>query len=595
MSTPVVWMPLNGSLKNQGTGAVTVTSSTTPSFYDNGKTGKAYNLNVRTNYNCPALNGADSFTMCFWIKTLTHATGTGNWQDILGFTDKNTSGTTGQFRFESGYGNAAYGGCHWHDNATNAIYNGSFTYFSEREVWHHCAVAVKKNTFVKSYTDGVLRSTLTAANNFGGGSLTGVFWIEETGKIEGAISDLRVYDTVLSDNEIRQISKGLVIHYPLDGNGLGGLNEMPNAIEMPYGSSSAALGRWRGAGSSSMTKKRVYLDSSPVGPCYAFQNSGVQTPNDGSCWGIDSFPREPNMDYCISAWARITEGTEGYVGFNVYGATYVDGFDLVDKNYRVTQLPADGSWKRVYCHVKTGSGTTGNLYIGTTTGDTSVTTQMCAIKLEKGSVPTDWSPAAADMPGYDETKVYDISGFRNDGTIVDATALSVSIDAIRYRTSTEFDGVTGCVLIPFDANLWQTNFSMSIWFKKFDIGSKNYETLIGGKSGFEMDTRAGASTTLALYMTSTRGGTVWSPFEMNKWYMVTLVNDGTNEFYYINGSLVKTIDKKAMPIGQYYLGSWNGVAGQNFKGYMSDFRVYATALSSSDVKDLYQAGRVVRT
>jgi len=43
-----------------------------------------------------------------------------------------------------------------------------------------------------------------------------------------------------------------------------------------------------------------------------------------------------------------------------------------------------------------------------------------------------------------------------------------------------------------------------------------------------MDTRAGAASTLSLYMTSTRGGTIFSPFEFNKWYMVTLVNNGTN-------------------------------------------------------------------
>ena len=126
-----------------------------------------------------------------------------------------------------------------------------------------------------------------------------------------------------------------------------------------------------------------------------------------------------------------------------------------------------------------------------------------------------------------------------------------------------------------------------MWFKKEVIGSKKYETLIGGASGFEMDTRNGASQTLSLYMLSTRGGNVYSPFEFNNWYMVTMVNNGTHELYYINGILTKTIEKKNMPNSNYYIGAWNTPTQQNFKGNMSDFRIYCTALSAEDILSLY--------
>ena len=129
---------------------------------------------------------------------------------------------------------------------------------------------------------------------------------------------------------------------------------------------------------------------------------------------------------------------------------------------------------------------------------------------------------------------------------------------------------------------------MNIWFKKNELGSKNYETLIGGPSGFEMDTHSGSSQTLSLYMTSTRGGNVYSPFNFGEWYMVTLVNDGTNELYYVNGELVKTITKKSMPSGNYFIGAWQLSSKQNYKGLISDFRIYATALSEEDIKSLYQ-------
>jgi hypothetical protein len=76
-----------------------------------------------------------------------------------------------------------------------------------------------------------------------------------------------------------------------------------------------------------------------------------------------------------------------------------------------------------------------------------------------------------------------------------------------------------------------------------------------------MDTRSGSSTTLSLYMASTRGGNIFSPFSLNTWYMVTMIRDGTNEMYYINGELKKTIEAKPMPNGVYRIGAWASDTG----------------------------------
>lgn len=102
-----------------------------------------------------------------------------------------------------------------------------------------------------------------------------------------------------------------------------------------------------------------------------------------------------------------------------------------------------------------------------------------------------------------------------------------------------------------------------------------------------MDTRAGSASTLSLYMASTRGGKLYEPLNFNEWYMNTLVNDGTNELYYINGQLVNTIEKKNMPTGTCYIGAWNSPTSQNYKGLMSDFRIYKTALTADQIMELY--------
>ena len=174
---------------------------------------------------------------------------------------------------------------------------------------------------------------------------------------------------------------------------------MPNSVNMALGSANVSTGTWRKAGSSTMTKSRVLIEDSPIGKCYGFQNEGIQTPNDGSCYGIDSFPLQAKTQYTISMWARIIEGTEGYAGFNIYNISSQDNGShngVIMKNYRVTTLDPNKKWTRCWYTFTTNSSAARNIYIGITTGETSVTTQMCAIKIEKSPIVTQWKPKEED-------------------------------------------------------------------------------------------------------------------------------------------------------------------------------------------------------
>lgn len=190
-----------------------------------------------------------------------------------------------------------------------------------------------------------------------------------------------------------------------------GANLLPNSYIMPYGAANPSTGTWRSAGSSTMTKSRVLIQNG----MYGFQNVGVQTANDGSCYGIDNFPFEANTNYIISMWARITSGTEGYAGYNIYSATDVGGsYTKIDKQYRVTPLTT--KWTRCWYEFKTNSATTRNIYIGITTGETDVITQMCLVKIEKGSTLSPWCPCAGD-----EDFVGNNSGFNEASDIAQIT------------------------------------------------------------------------------------------------------------------------------------------------------------------------------
>lgn len=173
-----------------------------------------------------------------------------------------------------------------------------------------------------------------------------------------------------------------------------GKNLMPNSLEMQLGSANPTTGTWRTAGSNTMTRSRVMISTG----VYAFQNSGTQTANDGSCYGIDSFPMTANTNYVISFDARINSGTDGYAGFVIYSSTIKGGsYTKIDKNYYVTPLTTE--WTRCWVTFTTNSSANRNIYIGITTGDTAVTTQMCRVKLELGTTPTVWIPHENDY-GY---------------------------------------------------------------------------------------------------------------------------------------------------------------------------------------------------
>lgn len=107
-----------------------------------------------------------------------------------------------------------------------------------------------------------------------------------------------------------------------------------------------------------------------------------------------------------------------------------------------------------------------------------------------------------------------------------------------------------------------------------------------------MDTRAGSATTLSLYMASTRSTkrNLVTELSLGNWHMITMTRDGTKEKYYVNGIYQSEIDAKAMPTGIYRIGAWASNTGQNYYGLISDFRIYCTALSAQDIKQLYELG-----
>lgn len=548
-----VWLPLNGDLRNQGLSNITATNNGA-TVDNNGKIGKCYSFDGNDDFisiSCPDLyntfsGGSQPFSIAFWVyhADTTRAIIFGDYglSKTIGFNVELTTGH--QVRF------------YW-NGTPDKVFNVNASVGIN--TWTHIIITYDGDE-ICIYKNGVQQSDKYSGTLATKSKTSGVFYLGRdyrTGAtvLNGKLNDFRIYDHCLSPRECKQVSTALVLHYPLNRGGFGVDNLLVNT------------------------------DFSGVSKKYTLKSG-----SEGGFW----FPPtswERNTEYTVSCRLRGNANMNLYLisSSGNYSLSWVNRVDLSTTDYRFFSITFTSRSDR----------DVSNLYICTRYGTSNSSVgdwfeiAPNSLKFEKGSTATPWVPAPSDdlysSMGLDNNIEYDVSGYNHNGT--KNGVFTYDSDTPKYNTSTIFNGSDNCIKFPF--NDFCTNgdvFTMNIWWKKTELGSKNFETLIGGPSGFEMDTRAGSAQALSLYMTSTRGGTLYSPFNMNEWYMITLVNDGTNELYYVNGVLIKTIEKKNMPTGNYYVGAWHTEAKQNFQGNMSDFRIYKTALSAEDVYNLYAVG-----
>lgn len=593
-----VWLPLTKDLSQQGLSNVEATNSGATYSSTGGKLGGCYNFT--NNYCAVNVSLSTTVSIACWTKTSTN--GKMSWvleDDAYGYLNLYEQDI---YTLNAGDSN---------NNPFKTSTNTNISCLHDGQ-WHHFVVTFGNN-IAKLYIDGEYQGT---AKTFRNPTTTnkrikigGFYKNAHSYSWNGAINDFRVYDHCLSPMEVKQISQGLVLHYPLNREGFGQDNLMPNSTIMSVGSANASTGSWRVAGSSQMTRSRVAISDSPIGDVYGCQSVGLQTGQDASCWGIDSFPRENGTTYTISAWGRIVGGssTAAMLGFSVYSGTTLDyggtygqakssdtkyyGSGAYD--YAGGQLNPNGSWTRIY-RTFTSTSASDNIYVGFNTAKTgnSVTLQLCGIKLEKGDKVTSWCPKStddlADVIGLNDTTEYDTSGFGNNGTKNNVP--TYSSDTAKYQVSTHLNGTNQTIQVPNLSTLIHDDiYTFNIWFKRLESepSSKAWETIFGGPSGFEIET-CSANNVHDNKIKAYSWGSGAFEFEFDRWNMLTLVRTASDSKFYLNGELKLTGTRGSIPSGNYFIGSWSSTTQQNYKGYVSDFRIYTTALSADDVRALYE-------
>ena len=588
-----VWLPLNGSLENKGISDITVTNNGA-TVNNNGKIGKCYSFDgtadkiYTTNF---LINNEWSYGCWFYS-----ATSERGWEAIIIL---NNNGGDSDIQFGLYIKPSS--------KSLQTTANGQYSIISYvPDQWNHF-LATFDGSILTTYINGVEVNTKTITNSLltranltigarststnGAGTSASNFF-------QGRINDVRIYDHCLSPLEVKEISQGLVLHYKLNGfcGGVNGNILNNTSFKDQYIQSTGwdttkngtqlarSWGGYNGGVSNQATVYHAHLKQFNNDWVYEYIKTSNET------WlGISQSGLQTKIvageTYTFS-WEQYCVDGVNYTGTGLYyyktGATYAEfhlGLIYGNTNRVMGQwqkfsrtfiAPTDGDYSKnmswyIYGHY----GGNGTFYVRHP-------------KLEKGSIATSWTPALSEM-GIDTSKITDSSGYGNDG-IINGNLITDN-NTSKYSSSTFFDGNTAAIKIPFNDIIKDKNYTVSCWTYKTTIGTKNYQTILGGPSGFELEARSSSNTSPLYRIYNWGGGT--TPYEFNKWNHFCFVHTDADSKLYVNGELKITGTSANIPTGNYFIGSWSTATSQNYEGQMSDFRIYATALSAEDILDLY--------
>lgn len=588
-----LWLPFtDGTMKNYGLTNMDVVDYGT-SVYDQGKLGKCRSF-VGNGYlqlsNTFGIESGKDFSCCYWIKEISN--------NILS-----------KFRVVYQCGNLIIG--HYGNKFDIYSITGNtldLAYVCDTTEWVHCCMTYQSsNNTVTIYINGVKCSTSQPKNLTGLSGTTALIGkrSSETYLFEGYLNDFRIYNTCLSPRQIKEISKGLICHYSLgeiDGK-IGGRNLIKN------GKGNVKAGFFKKIptvtdeyGEFTLKSKKTYASISLsegfvygcrdyiVGEKYTWSYDIMYTAwnfptgsNRGEFWMGQRYINAPSGETATGAWRGVTQHNLPVVGQN--------GCEL-NKWYHVKQtvtIPQQAS-------SNVGQQGIISFYNSNANVEASFTARLKNVKLEKSSTATPWTPAPEDDASFYNNVIYDTSGYCNNGSVTDSTCPTWSSDTPRYKGSYAFNGNKQIIDTP---NVFhQEDITISFWFKRLkDTNTRQFLFTIW--EGFSCELTADD---IPLFRIATDVSHAVDALSDKK----ITVNDGWTHFcgvykngeyskIYINGQLKKSVSSASKiywNIHSSKIGIYNSL-NTYYNGQISDVRIYATALSDSDILELYQSSASV--
>lgn len=547
-----VWLPLNGNLNNQGLSNIIFTNNSGATVDNGGKIGQCYYFNASTYLNESSYDwtnfNVSTFSLCCWYKEPSPVA-SGNSQMICIGTNSGWNNIRiGLLRRTSnGYPMFSVS-----DGSTAVQY--SFTADSfPLDTWTHIACTYN-NGIMKMYLNGELHKTYTttivpvlnSSQHLGVGAAS-----NGAEKLTGYLNDVRIYDHCLSPKEVEEISKGLVLHYKLNEaiNKNILTSDTTRTITVPTGGTNVYSGYW-------------YLDTA-VSP---YIKAGT----------VLTVEYDYNADM-----TTITEPTS-YV-YSQFNTSIISPAN----NLTFEQMTANPIGRKVDTFIVTAAQ-------GSYTSSFRLRVRLNSSN-EGGKVTISNIRMYLGTP-EENNKIYDSSGYNNNGEIINN--LQIISDSPRYSAATNLITTSSHI---HTSNLNVTGFSNSYTFTwwgncstysgKMMWGFSDGVRLNGIYNGNLWNTGDGSNNPLYTPGTTTQ---VSAP-SVNVWHHFAMVGNGTQCLVYLDGILwgqaktYKTISGTSI----YFNGWLNNTDYTLANTKLSDFRMYSTALSAAQIKELYDTSTSV--
>lgn len=543
-----IWLPMIKDLRQQGLSNVTVTNNGAI-FNSAGKLGGTYSATAsgRTitidfaNLSTMLANGK-TYTLTCWVKPT--GTPSNGWVIKLGNNNCGLWWAKSEARWV------------WNENddgkrCANPTISADYTN------WHHLAIVVDKTSSGKITTRQYVDGTL--ANGYPGSTWDNSSHSQPAGTIitispyVSQLNDIRLYDHCLSPMEVKELSKGLVLHYPLNRGGWG----QENLLENTNGESVATSAN----------------DSAYPAPTRYLTDTGVEVFTNTEDDFTYSCNYEVTNNSAIGAYIYTqAKGTTAGGSLSVYNTPigrYTHTFKLND-----TQAASTNH----YCRVRLRNASDGAII------------KVWNQKLEKGSIATPWSPASTDTLattlGLNDMVEYDTSGYCNN--LTKNGTYSYTSDTPKYAVSTTFNGTEWMNGSTPGAEIK----TLACWAKTTKNKSTSQFMVADSTSAIAIAFYSGCI--IGVFGSTRSTGskcTLGSSYKENDWnhFVVVKTGDAGERAIYCNGELLTPTsnDYWGSATG-LFIGSRNNSGALPFYGQICDVRAYATALSADDVKSLYQ-------
>ena len=585
----VVWLPLTKDLRQQGlanTSSLSLASGN--SLTNGGKIGGQCLALTKLQTilgNSSCMSNKKQISYAYWIKVNT-AWST-NWLDGIRWTSSN--GTTNSVTRQEFYTNCTKVGTWFPSSSTNSISGKDFT----PEVWTHLAATFDYSTGdVNFYINGVLQGHVTTLDTTY--YCRGDFYIGDNG-VDVSMNDVRIYDHALSQMEIKEIAKGLVLHYPLADTYIEATTNLITTEDCLSSTCyNGATSKYSYGTSTDMYKTvttydgrkgtKVYMGTNGNN-CYPYVYiNGMYTSN-----GTNSPEYKTlSFDYYTTVSTSICPYK---LGSGTGTATYIVNANGIERTGTGTNSVVVPIVPNTWNHVEI-------TFHGTTDADAQwgyIQNQPAHVSNTNNfwffaNMQLETKDHATGYAGVGGTRnsniIYDTSGFCNNGTI--SGALTISNDTPKYKASTY---MPKAALITHPRSVFggtDQEWTCAMWVK-LDTANQSQQAM--NNFNYSNNIVHAANGTPLLYLNA--GANDYYMYgsqavSAGVWTHVVFVfknSDGTRNIY-INGVLKNNYgpNRTSTPSGIQDVVT----VGTNLAGYISDYRVYATALSADDVKSLYQ-------